>query len=155
MFREIRRKDKEKTEREAVEIMKRGTNGVLSVNGDGGYPYGVPVSYVYHDGKIYFHTAKEGHKIEAIEKDPRVSFCVVGADNIKPGEFTTEYSSVICFGKAEIVEDDNEKQRILELLVERYSADFREAGMKYIKAQWVGCHTVAVSVEHMTGKGLA
>lgn len=155
MFRKIRRSDKAKTGTEAAEIMKAGTNGILSVNGDDGYPYGVPVSYVYHEGSIYFHTAREGHKIESIKKDPRVSFCVVGADNIQPDKFTTMYSSAICFGRARIVEDDDEKQRILEMIVERYSKDFREAGMKYIKAQWNDCHTVAIDVEYMTGKGLA
>ena len=155
MFREMRRKDKLKTQDEAVQIMETCTNGVLSVNGDEGYPYGVPVSYVYRDGKIYFHCAMEGHKLDAIRKDPKVSFCVVGADDVDPGKFTTNYKSVICFGKARVVEEDAEKQKILEEMIEKYSKDFWDGGMKYIKAEWDNCYTVAIDVEQMTAKGLA
>ncbi|MDO4544577.1 MAG: pyridoxamine 5'-phosphate oxidase family protein [Bacillota bacterium] len=155
MFREMRRKDKAKTRSETIRIMEEGTNGVLSVIGDEGYPYGVPVSYVYKNGKIYFHSAMEGHKLDAIKKEPKVSFCVVGADNIDAGKFTTNYKSVICFGKAHIAESDEEKQKILEEIVSKYSKDFWDGGMKYIKAEWDNCYAVEIEVEHMTGKGLA
>lgn len=154
MFREMRRKDKMKTNEEAVQILTECTNGVLSVNGDDGYPYGVPVSYVYRDGKIYFHCAGEGHKLDAIRKDPKVSFSVVGADNINPGKFTTSYKSVICFGKAAVIDSDERKQEILEYILEKYSSDFMEGGLKYIKTMWEKTFVVEISIEHMTGKGL-
>lgn len=155
MFREMRRADKLKTNEEAIAIMQECTNGVLSVIGDDGYPYGVPVSYVYEDGKIYFHSALDGHKVDAINKEPKVSFCVVGADNIDPGAFTTNYKSVVCFGKARIADTDEEKQQVLEIILKKYSADFMEGGMKYIRAEWDNCCVVVIDVEHMTGKGLA
>lgn len=155
MFREMRRADKLKTNEETIAIMKDNSNGILSVNGDDGYPYGVPVSYVYEDGKIFFHCALTGHKLDAISRDPKVSFCVVGADNVAAEKFTTLYKSAICFGKARIVEADDEKQRILELFIRKYSADFMEGGLKYIKDQWDNCYVVEIEVEHMTGKGLA
>ena len=154
MFREMRRKDKLKTPEETVQILENCTNGILSVIGDGGYPYGVPVSYTYNDGKIYFHCALTGHKLDAIKADPKVSFTVVGADNISPEKFTTTYKSVICFGKASILEKDEDKQAALELIVGKYSADYREGGLEYIKKMWDKTAVVQIDIEHMTGKGL-
>ncbi len=155
MFREMRRKDKAKTQEEAVQILKECTNGVLSVIGDEGYPYGVPVSYVYEDGKIYFHCASIGHKLDAIKSEPKVSFTVVGADNIAPEKFTTMYKSVIVFGKASIVETDEEKMAALNVIREKYSGSFPAEGAAYIKKFWDKTTVVAINIEHMTAKGLA
>lgn len=154
MFREMRRKDKFKTPQETVQILESCTNGILSVTGDGGYPYGVPVSYVYIDGKIYFHCAPEGHKMDAIKADPKVSFCVVGADNVSPEKFTTKYKSVICFGKASVVENEADKQAALELIIGKYSADFIAGGLEHIRKMWDKTAVVQIDIQHMTGKGL-
>ena len=155
MFREMRRKDKAKTLEDAVNILAECTNGVLSVIGDGGYPYGVPVSYVYDDGKIYFHCAGEGHKLDAIKAEPKVSFTVVGADNVAAEKFTTMYKSVIIFGKASIVETDEEKLAVLNVIREKYSADFPAEGAAYIEKFFAKTTVVKIEVEHMTAKGLA
>ena len=155
MFREMRRKDKMKTYEEAVQILGECTNGVLSVTGDDGYPYGVPVSYIYHDGKIYFHCAGEGHKLDAIKADSRVSFTVVGADEIAPEKFTTAYKSVIAFGKASIIDTDEEKMAALNLIREKYSGNFPKEGAAYIEKFWDKTTVVVIEIEHMTGKGLA
>jgi len=155
MFREMRRKDKMKTYEEAVQILGECTNGVLSVIGDGGYPYGVPVSYIYNDGKIYFHCAGEGHKLDAIKADSRVSFTVVGADEIAPEKFTTMYKSVIAFGKASIIDTDEEKMAALNLIREKYSGNFPKEGAEYIEKFWDKTTVVVIEIEHMTGKGLA
>ena len=155
MFREMRRKDKLKTQEEAVMILNQCTNGVLSVSGDDGYPYGVPVSHVYDDGKLYFHCAGEGHKLEAIRKNPKVSFTVVGADNIAPDKFTTLYKSVVAFGKAYVIDDDARKREVLEKILSKYSSDFMESGMKYINNMWEKTYVVEIEIEHMSGKGLA
>ena len=154
MFREMRRKERIKTYEENIQILEECTNGVLAVIGDGGYPYGVPVSYVYNDGKIYFHCAVEGHKIDAIKAEPKVSFTVVGADNINAEKFTTSYKSVICFGTAILLEGDN-KQKAMELIVEKYSADFKEKGLELIANKWDRTAVVCIEIEHMTGKGMA
>lgn len=154
MFREMRRQDKMKTHEEAVRILSECTNGILSVIGDEGYPYGVPVSYVYSDGRIYFHCASEGHKLDAIKAEPKVSFTVVGADNIKSGQFTTSYKSVICFGKTKIVNSDEEKRIALKAIADKYSKKFRAEGLKYIEAYWDATTVVEINIEHMTGKGL-
>lgn len=154
MFREMRRKDKLKTYSESVQILTECKNGVLSVIGDGGYPYGVPISYVYSDGKIYFHCAMTGHKVDAIKAEPKVSFTVVGADNIQSSKFTTSYKSVVCFGKAKMINTDEEKMKALKAIADKYSADFPAEGLKYIDEHWSATAVVAIDIEHMTGKGL-
>lgn len=155
MFREMRRKDKMKSYEDAMQILSECTNGVLSVIGDEGYPYGVPVSYIYNDGKIYFHCAGEGHKLDAIKAEPKVSFTVIGADDIAPEEFTTYYKSVICFGKAAIVTDDQEKMDALNVIRQKYSEAFPKEGAEHIKKYWNQTTIVVIDIEHMTAKGLA
>ena len=155
MFREMRRHDKLKSNEETVQILNECTNGVLSVIGDDGYPYGVPVSYAYKDGKIYFHCASVGHKLDAIKAEPKVSFTVVGADNIAPEKFTTSYKSVICFGKASIADNDEDKMAALNIIREKYSGDFPAEGAAYIEKFWDKTTVVTIDIEHMTGKGLA
>lgn len=77
MFREIRRKKQQLTMEESIDILKKGTSGVLALCGDEDYPYAVPISYVYEDSKLYFHGAKSGHKIDAIQRQEKASFCVI------------------------------------------------------------------------------
>lgn len=132
-------------------VMVRCTNGVLACLGDEDYPYAVPVSYVYFNNKIYFHSAKAGHKIDAITKNPKVSFSVIDEDTIVSEKYTTYFRSVIAFGKAIIVEGD-ERLEAFKALVEKYSGDQpEEAKHKEI----IGCtqaYIIAVDVEHITGK---
>ena len=108
MFREMRRKRQQMSQAETIEILEKGSSGVLSVYGDDDYPYGVPISYVYDDGKIYLHCAKTGHKIDGIIKNPKVSFCVTAQDLVVPEEYTSYFKSVIAFGHGRILEKDTE-----------------------------------------------
>ena len=98
MFRAMRRKKQQLSEKECRAVLERGTSGVLAVSGDDGYPYAVPLSYVYTEGKLFFHSAKSGHKIDAIMRSGKASFCVVDQDQIVPEEYTTYFRSVIAFG---------------------------------------------------------
>ena len=82
MFREMRRKRQQLSPAECEEILRRGTSGVLAAEGDGGYPYAVPLSYIYEDGRLYFHCAKAGHKLDAVRRNKKVSFCVIDRDTI-------------------------------------------------------------------------
>ena len=109
MFREMRRFGQQMPENEAIEILKNATSGTLAVLGDDGYPYAVPMSHFYCEGKIYFHCASEGHKIDAIRNCDKVSFCVISRDDVVPEKFTTYYCSVIAFGRVRILEDVQEK----------------------------------------------
>lgn len=151
MFREMRRKKQLLSQEDIGLVMDRGTNGVLACQGDEGYPYAVPVSYAYFNGKIYFHSAKAGHKVDSITRDPKVSFAVVDEDTIVSQEYTTYFRSAIAFGKARIVEGD-EWYEGFKALVDKYSGDLPEdANIKEIQ----GCktsHIIAIDVEHMTGK---
>src|SRR5574344_678333 len=121
MFREMRRKRQLLSEEAAVQILKEQTAGVLAVSGDDGYPYSVPISYVYDAGKIYFHSAKSGHKIDAIRCSDKASFCVIAKDEIVAEEYTTYFRSVIAFGRAYVVEDEEEKLGAIRRLAAKYS----------------------------------
>ena len=104
-FREMRRSRQALSQADCEKILKTATAGVLAVTGDGGYPYAVPLSYVYAEGRLYFHCAGSGHKLDAISADDRVSFCVIDRDEIHPEKFTTFFRSVILFGTARELED--------------------------------------------------
>ena len=84
MFREMRRKKQMLSLEECVAVLDNGTSGVLAVDGDNDYPYAVPLSYVYCDSKIFFHCARSGHKLDAIARNEKVSFCVIEADQVMP-----------------------------------------------------------------------
>ena len=105
MFREMRRFKQLLPQETAIEILNRNTSGTLALIGDNDYPYAVPISYVYIDGKLYFHSAKSGHKIDAIIKHEKASFCVIDQDHIVPEKYTTYFRSVIAFGKVHLVEE--------------------------------------------------
>ena len=152
MFREMRRKKQLLSKEETIEILKTCTSGVLGVNGDDGYPYTVPVSYVFKDNKLYFHCAKEGHKIDSIKRNNKVTFCIIEKDEVIQKTFTTHFRSVSIFGRARILTDDKEKRYALESLVEKYSPDYIENGKREIESGWKAVCLVEVKIEHMTGK---
>lgn len=92
-FRPMRRKRQQLSQEECVEILNRTTYGTLALLGDGGYPYSLPISYVYSDGKLFFHSALKGHKIDAIgQGESKASFSVVDKDDVKPKEYTNLFS---------------------------------------------------------------
>ncbi|MCM1515727.1 MAG: pyridoxamine 5'-phosphate oxidase family protein [Paraprevotella sp.] len=152
MFREMRRKRQLLSFESCIEILDNMTSGTLAVSGDDGYPYAVPVSYVYADNRIYFHSATAGHKIDAISKEEKVSFCVVEKDCVVPEEFTTYFRSVIIFGKAYIVQDDKEKMEALKRIGEKYSPGNADGLLEEIHKGFSHLHIVGIKVEHMTGK---
>jgi nitroimidazol reductase NimA-like FMN-containing flavoprotein (pyridoxamine 5'-phosphate oxidase superfamily) len=152
MFRDMRRNKQLLAEEATEEILNRGLSGVLAVSGDEGYPYAVPLSYVYERGKIYFHVANSGHKLDGIRSNDKVSFCVIDQDQVVPEAFATLYRSAIVFGRARIVEDDTLKRHALELLVQKYSPGYQEEGAAEIRKDWKAVTVVEIAVEHMTGK---
>jgi len=152
MFKEMRRKNKQLTMDETFELLENCEYGVLSTVGENGYSYGVPLDYAYKDNCIYFHCATEGHKLENIEFNNNVSFCVVNNVEQIPDDFNTKYRSVIAFGKAEEVFQD-EKRKALILLLEKYSKDFMESGAKYMESMWDKTKVVKIKIHHMTAKG--
>ena len=152
MFREMRRKKQLLSEAETIEILQSCTSGVLAVIGDNDYPYTVPLSYAYKDGKLFFHFAKAGHKLDSIVKNSKVSFCVIQIDNVIQKTFTTHFRSAIVFGKARILTEDREKKYALECLVEKYSPDYITEGQSAIERDWNRVCVAEVQIERMTGK---
>ena len=152
MFREMRRSKQRLPREVAVEILERNTSGVLALSGDDGYPYAVPMSYVYAEGKIYFHSAKNGHKIDAIQRNEKASFCVIDQDQIVPEQYTTFFRSVIVFGRLRLVEDMEEMRRIAATLAMKYSADFKEGIPKEINASIRNMAVLELTIDHITAK---
>lgn len=153
MFREMRRKRQALSLEECAAILNRGTAGVLALSGDDGYPYAVPISYVYDGNKIYFHCAKSGHKLDAIQKNAKASFCVVDQDQIVPEEYTTYFRSVIVFGQIRVLTDDNEKRTSIEKLAIKYAPMDTETGRKAaIEREWKPLCMLEMCIDHMTGK---
>lgn len=152
MFRDMRRFKQILSEEDCAAVLKRGTSGVLAVFGDEGYPYAVPLSYVYDGSKLYFHCAKIGHKLDAIARNSKVSFCVIDKDQVVPQEYTTYFRSVIVFGKARVLEDETEKRAALEKLAARYSPDQEQGRLQEIDRQIDRVCMVEITVDHLTGK---
>ena len=120
-FREMRRKRQQLAEEESIAILEKATAGTLALLGDNDYPYAVPISYVYHEGKLYFHSALAGHKVDAIRKCDKASFCVIEKDDVQPEKYTTFFRSVIAFGRIYIIEDEHEKLEAARMLGNRYN----------------------------------
>ena len=152
-FRPMRRHDRELTREQCEKLLKDGFDGVLSLYGDGGWPYGVPLSYVYRDGKIFFHGAKSGHKLDALRRENRASFCVVTQDYVIPQQYTTNYRSVIAFGLLREVTDEAEKREALRALALEYApADTVENREKYIDADINAACVIELTVTRLSGK---
>lgn len=153
MFRDMRRKNQVLSREECLAVLERGTSGVLAVHGDDGYPYAVPLSYAYEDGKLWFHCARQGHKLDSILRDPKVSFCVVDRDQVVPLEYTTYFRSVILFGKARVLEDPTEIRAALEKLALRYAPEDSETHREtMLEKDLSAVVMVEVAVEHLSGK---
>lgn len=153
MFREMRRKRQILSQEDCAAILNQGTSGVLALLGDGGYPYAVPLSYVYHNEKLYFHSAKTGHKLDAIRANPKASFCVIGKDHIVPQEYTTYFRSVIAFGTVRILEDEAEKREAIRALATRYAPeDSAEHRKSEIDREWAQLCLLEFSIDHLSGK---
>ncbi len=151
MFNKMRREEKMMTKEEAEKNLKEADYGILALLQDNGYPYGVPLNFAYADGVIYFHGAKEGTKNRSIDANSKTSFTIVNYYNILGNKFDTEYDSVIAFGKCSEIFDEEKLEGLKEML-KKYSNEFMESGMKYIKASGDKTSVFKLEIEHITGK---
>ena len=151
-FRAMRRKRQQLSEEESVAILKKATAGTLALLGDNDYPYAVPLSYVYQEGRIYFHSALAGHKVDAIRKCDKASFCVIEQDDVQPEKYTTFFRSVIAFGRIHIIEDEHEKLEMARMLGNRYNPNHDEALQKEIEGGLSRMLMIRFDIEHLTGK---
>lgn len=151
MFRSMRRAGQQLSAEETERVLTEGRTGVLAVLGDEGYPYAVPLNYVYRDGRIIFHCAKSGHKMDALRGCDKVSFCVIEADEVAPERLLTRFRSAIAFGRARVLEDPAEIRAAARLFGLKYNPD-AEAIEKEIDREWPALACVEIAIEHMTGK---
>ena len=133
-------------------ILRNATSGTLALLGDGDYPYAVPLSFVYCGTCIYFHSAKSGHKIDAIKREDKASFCVISKDEIHGDEFTTYFRSVIAFGRITIVSSPGEKLEGAKLLGRKYNPNDEEGLSREIEKSLAHMELLRFDIEHLTGK---
>lgn len=150
MFRPMRRGRQQLPEAECIEILQHEPRGVLSVLGDEGYPYGVPMDFWYcpADGKLYFHCARQGHKLDAITGCDKVSFCVCDQGYREEGQWALNFRSVIVFGRIRQVEPD---EKILQALAEKFTSDAAYTDSE-IRNHISRVALLALTPEHITGK---
>ena len=150
---DIRRQDRLLDETRAIEILKSAEYGVLSLSDEDGQPYGIPVNYVWDgDNKIYIHCAPEGKKLRILEKNNKISFCVVGRTNLLPSKFTTEYESIILSGSASTGLSDDEKHHALSLLIDKLSPNDKVIGEKYAEKSFHRVDIIRLDIEQWSGK---
>lgn len=152
-FREITRIKQKLPQEECIRILKTELRGVLSVMGDGGYPYGMPMNHFYNedDGRLYFHSGKKGHKIDAIMKNKKASFCVMDPGFRKEGEWALNIKSVIVFGNIEIIKDTETIYEIARKLSYKFTDDSAYIEAE-IKNSGPGTFMFALVPEHISGK---
>ena len=148
----MRRKRQQLTDEECIRILETSTAGTLALLGDGGYPYAVPISYVYRDGKLYFHSALSGHKIDAIRNYDKASFCIIDKDDVHGEEYTTYFRSVIAFGHIRLIEDEEEKREAALCLGNHYNPNHDDALQKELAKGFNHMVIIRMDIEHMTGK---
>jgi len=154
MFREMRRKDRLAENELGIKLLEECDYGVLSVLGDEGYPYGVPMNYVYQDGCIYLHCFLDGHKIDAITKHPKVCFTVVSNVEVLPDQVSTNYTSAIVFGKASVIppSDSDIRKTAFAAIMNKYVPGEEERTNAYIHAQAANTNAIKIEVEHLSCK---
>ena len=151
-FRPMRRNRQQLTDEECITILKNATAGTLALLGDDDYPYAVPISYVFNDGTLYFHSALSGHKVDAIRKCDKASFCVIDKDCVQPKRYTTFFRSVIAFGRIHIIDDEAEKLQTARMLGNRYNPNDDESLNKELEKSLSRMLMIRFDIEHLTGK---
>lgn len=158
MFRPMRRSKQQLPHEEALAILQEGSTGILALSGDDGYPYLVPLNYLYvvadgpeAPGKVYFHSAKAGHKIDAIERDPKASFCVIADDTVLPDKYSTAYKSVIAFGTVRLIEGDLAHKTLFDL-GDKYNPHHEDRTLEEVNSAEHKCAMIEFTIEHLTGK---
>ncbi|MCM1066489.1 MAG: pyridoxamine 5'-phosphate oxidase family protein [Muribaculaceae bacterium] len=152
MERKMRRFRQQLSEENCIEILRSATAGVLALCGHDMHPYGVPLSHVYADGKLYFHSALTGHKVDLLSQNPMACFTVIAQDDIHPETYTTYFKSVIAFGTIRIIDDEAEKIRAIELLGRRCNPDDDEGLKKEIARNYSRCMMLELTIERLSGK---
>ncbi len=145
------KKEKKMNDDDTFRILEKGSYGVLGTVTPEGAPYGIPLNYCTVDGNIYFHSATEGKKPDCFKNNNRVSFCVVTRSKVIPEKFDTDFESCIVEGVIDEVSGE-EKFKGLKSLIEKYSEDFFEEGLKFIKKPDKKTKVFRIKIEEISGK---
>ena len=149
----MRRSDREQSLEFSLALIDRCQHGTVAFATEDGAPYCIPLSLVRVGDKLYFHCAQSGHKIDAISRNAKASFCVIDQDQIVPEEYTSYFRSIIAFGTIRILEDSQEKREAIEKLAVKYAPDDNDAHRQAaIDRDWVPLCMLEMTIEHMTGK---
>lgn len=153
MFRPMRRKNRAIPDDTAKQLLERSRRGVLAVNGDDGYPFAFPINYFYdpEQGKIWFHGAKAGQKVDALKKCDKVCFTVYGNEHFEPDDWAPYVQSTVVFGRCRLVEDAAETEARVRELAAKYYPGPEEIDAEVAKAIR-GVQLYEITVEHLTGK---
>lgn len=153
MFREMRRKKQQLQNDKCIEVLSNQWRGVLSLLGENDYPYGVVMNFYFDesDNAIYFHSAKQGHKIDAINAHSKACFTVYDDGKKRDDHWSKDYNCVIAFGKISIVEDREKASIYVRKLAQKYFPDKKEIESE-MSAHFSRCECLKLSIEHMTGK---
>ena len=153
MFRPIRRTKREIDLELGKDLLKESRRGVLAVNGDDGYPYAIPINFVYDDvdNKIYFHGAKAGHKIDSIKACDKVCFTVFGNETVKEEQWAPYVQSAVVFGRCRLIRDQNAAVELVKNLARKY---FPEEALVEEEAAAYGnaVQMFEIEIEHISGK---
>ena len=134
-------------------MLQNGSHGVLAVLGDDGYPYTIPLSYAAAGDELLFHSAPSGHKLDALRRCDKVSFCVVAQDEVMAEKYTTFYRSVVAFGRLRELTDPAERRKAMWQITDKYSPDEpREKTTATIERALDHMAVLALHIEHVAGK---
>lgn len=153
MFREVARSKQALPKETCIQILKEEKRGMLAVQGDDGYPYVMPLNHWYceEDGRLYFHSGRTGHRVDAMRACDKASFCVIDQGTQSEGNWWLDFQSVIVFGRLEVVEDHERALDISRKLSLKFTQD-----EQYIEHEVVhsgpGVLVFALIPEHITGK---
>lgn len=151
MFRGMRRSKQEISEEECIELLKKEPRGVIAVIGENGYPYAFPMNHIYIDGKLYFHSAKEGHKLDALAMNDKVSYCVMDEGFRREGEWSLNIKSVVIFGTVRKLDSTEEAMEILRRLgMKHYPTE--ESVEEVMKSACTRVQMLELTIDYMTGK---
>lgn len=153
MFRPMRRRNRAISDGDAKQLLQQSRRGVLAVNGDDGYPFAIPVNYFYDEaqGKIYFHGAKTGHKVDALKKSDKVCFTVYGNERTEPGDWAPYVQSTVVFGRCRLIEDAVLTETCVRELALKYYPTEAEVEREMAKSL-SAAQLYEITIEHLTGK---
>mgnify|MGYP004549315719 FL=1 len=153
MFRPLRRKKRELSENAAKQLLHSARRGVLAVNGDDGYPYAIPINYIYDEKahRIYFHGARAGHKVDAIRACDKVCFTVYGNEQIKDEDWAPYMQSVVVFGRCRLLESCPETMALLKTLAMKYYPNEQLADQE-MASSGSTVQMYEIEIEHLSGK---